>query len=471
MTPADRMPPLPASAPPTIAQAAGSATRFTDHAVPDPGVRALFTTSRRWQAWLDVEAALARAEAKLGMVPVDAAEAITQAARIELIDVAAVADGIARTSHPLVPLVAELARAAGESAGEFVHWGATTQNITQTGNNLLIREANALLEGLLDRCLRAAAELAEREAETPMAGRTHGQHAVPITFGFKAAAWLDELCRDRERLTRAGAAMGTAMVGGAVGSFASLGAEGPAVQKLLARDLGLTPMAVPSRAVLDGFADHLWALAMAATTSAKIARDVMSLMQTEIAEVAEPAGEGSVGSSTMPQKQNPKLTYDVIELCARIRGCVPIGLEARIHPSEADGSATALMDELVVDAIVWSGDLLVRLALILEGLSVDRARMRQNLALSAGLISAEALMLELARHIGRQSAHELVFELSRQALREQAPLRDVARRDPRVTRWLTVEEIDQTLAPMGHLGQSAAIARRAANAARTTPNP
>lgn len=446
---------------PTIADVAGHATRFTDHSVADPGIRTLLSADAQWQAWLDVEAALAQAQAEIGMIPAEAADAIALAARVELLDAAAVNRGIAATSHPLLPLIGELARNAGAAAGEYVHWGATTQNITQTGNNLLIRAAYEKVSELLADCLLAAGRLAKNEAESPMAGRTHGQHAVPITLGFKAAIWVEELVADSERIQVAAEGMRTAMMGGAVGSYASFGPDGPEVERRTAARLGLRPAAIPSRAMLEPFAEHVWALAMLAASGARIARDVMTMMQTETAEVSEPRGDGSVGSSTMPQKQNPKLTYDIVELCARIRALVPVTLEARIHSFEADGSSTALMDEAAFEALVLVGDLLIRLRQVLGGLVIDRDRMRSNLDLTQGLISAEAVMLRLAVAVGRQTAHDIVLELSAQAALEGRSLAEVLAEDARISGHIPADELASVIDPKRHLGLCSDIARAA----------
>ena len=207
--------------------------------VADPGIRALYRLENRWQAWLDVEVALARAQAELGIIPADAAEAIARAARLELLDRARIDEGFARTGHTIVPLVWELSRVVGEPHGGWVHWGATTQNITQTGDLLVLRQAHRIFLRLIGEALSAMADLAERGADMPMAGRTHGQHAVPATFGYKVAVWIDELLRHVERLRQAAPRLFVAMLGGGAGTFASLGKQGPPVQAGIGRQLGL----------------------------------------------------------------------------------------------------------------------------------------------------------------------------------------------------------------------------------------
>src|SRR5947209_19007760 len=191
--------------------------------VADPGIRALYKQENRWQAWLDVEVALARAQAELGIIPNEAAGAIARAARLDLLDRQRIDEGFARTGHTIVPLVWELARVVGEPHGGWVHWGATTQNITQTGDLLVARQAHRVFLRLIGEALTAAADLAERGAEMAIAGRTHGQHAVPATFGFKVAVWIDELSRHVERFRQAAPRLFVAMLGGAAGTFASLG--------------------------------------------------------------------------------------------------------------------------------------------------------------------------------------------------------------------------------------------------------
>src|SRR5436190_533036 len=269
--------------------------------VSDAGIRALYRLENRWQAWLNVEVALAKAQAELGIIPDEAAEAIAGAARIELLDRARIDEGFVRTGHTLVPLVWELSRVVGEPHGGWVHWGATTQNITQTGDLLVLRQAHRILLRLIGEALGAMADLAERGADMPIAGRTHGQHAVPATFGYKVAVWIDELLRHVERMRQAAPRLFVAMLGGGAGTFASLGKDGPAVQAGIGKHLRMGSMSVPSRALGDHLAENICLLGMLAATCGKIGREIYTLMKTEFGEVEEPVPPGTVGSSTMPQ--------------------------------------------------------------------------------------------------------------------------------------------------------------------------
>src|SRR5579864_1159455 len=245
--------------------------------VADPGIRALYRQENRWQAWLDVEAALAKAQAELGIIPKEAAAAIAAAAHYELLDRARIDEGFARTGHTIVPLVWELSRIVGEPHGGWVHWGATTQNITQTGDLLILREAHRIFLRLIGEALLAAADLAERGADMPIAGRTHGQHAVPATFGYKAAVWIDELCRHVERLEQAAPRIFVAMLGGGAGTYASLGADGPRVQQGIARQLGFGSMSVPARTIGDHLAENICLQGLLAATCGKIGREIYTL--------------------------------------------------------------------------------------------------------------------------------------------------------------------------------------------------
>lgn len=440
--------------------------RFTDARVPDAGLRQLFAIEHRWQRWLDVERALADAQAELGIVPRGSAAAIAAAADLARLDVDRVRRGIAETSHPLMALIQELSEAAGEPHGGWVHWGATTQNIMQTGDVLVLREAHHRLLDLLAGVLGVAADLAERGAEMVMAGRTHGQHAVPITFGFKVAVWIDEITRHVTRLRRAGDHAFVAMTGGAAGTFASLGSSGPAVEAGVARRLGLRPMDVPARSIADPFAEYVCALGLLACTSGKIAHEVALLMKTEVGEVREPQPPATVGSSTMPHKRNPQLSQDVLTVSAQIRAIVPLALEAMSQEHEGDGAGTAMMDDALARACILSGDALTRLAVILGGLELDPARMRVNLDITDGLIVSEAVMLTLGEAIGRQRAHAAVSDAARAAGRDGGRFLDALAADSRVSAHLDTAAITALLDPSRHTGQCIDMAHDGARRAR-----
>ena len=435
--------------------------------VADPGIRALYRLENRWQAWLDVEVALARAQAGLNIIPPAAADAIAAAARLEKMDRARIDEGFARTGHTIVPLVWELSRVVGDPHGGWVHWGATTQNITQTGDLLVLRQAHGVFLRQIGEILSAMASLAERGAEMPIAGRTHGQHAVPATFGYKVAVWIDELIRHTDRFRQAAPRLFVAMLGGGAGTYASLGKNGPPVQQAIGRLLGFGSMTVPSRAIGDHLAENIVLLGLLAATCGKIGREIYTLMKTEFGEVEEPVPPGTVGSSTMPQKRNPKLCQDIIAAAAEIRCMVPLALEAMMTEHEADRTTSLMMDTAESRSCIATGDMLSRLAEVVGDLRLDPVRMRANLDLGGGLIMAEAVMLELGAAIGRQHAHDAVYDAAQDAFVQGKSFGELLAADTRVTTHMTAEQITGLLDPTAYTGLCADMARAGAARART----
>jgi 3-carboxy-cis,cis-muconate cycloisomerase len=439
--------------------------RFTSARVPDAGIEALLRTEERWQSWLEIEAALALTQADFGIIPRDAAEAISSACQIANLDLSRIRDGIARTSHPLMPLILELSRIVGQPHGGWVHWGATTQNITQTGDVLVLRKVHRVILRLLSRIMTALADLAERSADMVMAGRTHGQHAVPITLGFKVASWIDEIGRHITRMRQVEPRMFVALIGGAAGTFASLGDRAPEVQASIAKRLGLYPMAVPARSMVDHFAEFACVLGLLGATCGKIGREIYTLMKTEYGELEEPVPSGTVGSSTMPQKRNPQLCQDILGISAEIRALVPLALEAVQSEHEAD-HCPGIVFEAISRASLLTGEVLERIYLIVAELRLNPERMRSNLDLSGGMISSEAIMLELGKTIGRQEAHEVVYEAAQAAAFHGKSFPELLKSDPRVNAHLSQSEIDSLLDPTTHTGFSSRIAREQAEVAK-----
>lgn len=434
--------------------------------LPDSGVAALFTTDARWQAWMDVEAALAEAQAAIGMIPKEAAPVIAANARLELFDRERLAEGFHRTGHTIVPLVWELSRLCGEPHGGYVHWGATTENIVRTGDTLQLRKAHRIFLRLNDEVLLAMADLAERSADMPMAGRTHGQHAVPVTMGLKVASWIDALLRFKERLQEVEKRVFIGMLGGAAGSLASFDGQGLKLQAKYSEILGLSPMLVPSRSLLDHQAEYVSILGLFGGSAGMIGREIYHLMRTEYGEAEEPVPPGTVGSSTMPQKRNPFLAQDIIAGAAQLRAAVPLAMEAVQTEHEADRTTSLMMRDAMQRACVTTGDLLVRLREVMRGLKLNPERMRANLDIGQGLIMAEALMLSLGAEIGRQEAHDVVYDAAQEAGQGHGDFATLLAADERVTKHLAPERIRAMLDPAAYTGESGAVARLAAARAR-----
>ena len=434
--------------------------------VPDPGVRALFTLDARWQAWLDVEAALAQAEAELGVIPEAAAAEITDKCRLELLDRERIEEGLRRTAHQLVPLIWELSRVCAGDAGNYVHWGATTQNIVQTGDLLQLRKAHNIFLGQIGAVLTNMADLAERTKDAALPGRTHGQHAVPATYGMKVGVWIDELCRHVERLHGVEPRIFAALLGGAAGTLASFGDKGFDIQDRMAKRLGMTSMAVPSRTTGDHEAEYVTLLALIAATCSKIANEIYTGMKQEFGEVEEPVPPGTVGSSTMPQKRNPILSQDVIAYAARVRGLVPLALEAMQTEHEANRTTSLMMRPAMEEACALTGDILARVVMLMAGLTVKPERMRRNLDLSDGMIMAEALMLSLGEHIGRQEAHDVIYDAAQASAIGKGSFRDILASDAALRQHLTAEQIEMLLDPAAYTGSCTRIATEQATRAR-----
>jgi len=410
------------------------------------------------QGWLDAERALALAEAEVGLIPEAAAGRIAEETDAAMYDLDELRAGIAASQHPLVPLLRALVARCGD-AGRYVHWGATTQDVMDTGAVLQIRAALGPIQRDLRRAAVAAADLARRHAATPMAGRTHGQHAVPITFGLKAASWTDELLRAEERLAGARAAVLTGQLAGAAGTLASLGPDGPAVRSAYCRLLGLAEPDVSWHATRDRIRDLLHALVGIGAAAERIAAEIVRLQATEVNEAREPHTDGFVGSSTMPQKRNPMVCEYVIAAARLLRGPASVVDAASAHAHERDMAAWATEWLAVPEALVLTAGVVDKLARVLEGLEVDAGRMLANLDLTGGAIMAEAVMMALAPSIGHEQAHAAVSAASRRAALSGSDLRGELLADPELAPSFRRGELDQLLDPAQYLGLAVEVAR------------
>jgi 3-carboxy-cis,cis-muconate cycloisomerase len=414
-------------------------------------VRAAFDSRALVQAWLDVESALAEAEAEVGVIPASAAKRIASEADASLYDLDALRAGVASSQHPLVPLVRALAERCGEYGGH-VHWGATTQDIMDTALVLQARAALLPIVRDLERSRAAAAGLARDFRDSPMAGRTHGQHAVPITFGLKSASWADELDRSLARLEAARQTALTAQLGGAAGTLASLGAEARAVRSGFARTLDLAEAEIPWHAARDRLRDLAHALDELSAAAERIASEIVRLQATEIAEVSERPSSRRVGSSTMPQKRNPMTSEYVVASARLLRASTSAVTGSPAHASERDMAAWGVEWLALPQALILAGGIAAKLAQLLEGLVADSPRMLENVGLTGGRIMAEAAMMALAPALGRERAHEVVGAAAERARANGHDLSSVLSEDPAVSAHLTAEEIRRLMEPSRYLG-------------------
>jgi 3-carboxy-cis,cis-muconate cycloisomerase len=428
-------------------------------------MRAVFDERAYFQCMLDVEAALARVQAKLGVIPADAADAITRAARVENLSAEELAASARNVGYPVVGLVAGLARAAG-TAGGWTHWGATTQDIMDTATVLQVRDGLSLIRADLHGTVTALALQAEKHRHTVMAGRTHLQQALPITFGLKCAVWAQPLIAHVHRLDALRPRVEQVSFAGAAGTLASLGDQGIAVMEGLAAELGLAAPAAPWHVCRDGLAETVGFLGLVCGSLAKLATDVILLAQTEVAEVAEPYVAGRGSSSTMPQKRNPIASEYILAAARTVHALVPVMLGAMAADHErATGPWQAEMLALP-QAFVLTHGALQHARAIAEGMVIDAARMRRNLDLTGGLIVAEAVMMGLAPHIGRGEAHHVVKHACDAALAEAIPLADALAREPAVANRLDRAAIERLTDPARYLGSADAFIDRVLHAER-----
>lgn len=413
------------------------------------------------QAMLDAEAALAAAEARVGVIPAEAATAIAAAARADRFDPAALGREGRAAGNPVVPLVRALTAAVPGDAAHYVHWGATSQDIIDTAAMLVARRALELVGEDMAAAAAACARLADRHRSTLMPGRTLLQHALPITFGLKAAGWLVGLVEARERLAGVRTSRLAAQLGGGSGTLAALGGDGVAVLRAFAEELELAEPPLPWHTMRVRVAELGGALAVAAGVLAKIALDVALLAQTEVGEVAEAPGDGRGRSSTMPHKRNP-VASTLARACAlRAHALTALLPLAMAQEHERAAGAWHAEWEAVRDALAATGGAAAWVRDAVEGLAVDAERMRANLDLTGGLELTERVMMALAPHMGRLEAHETVSAASARALSGGRPLRDELLADPVVREHLAEAEVDRVLDPAGYLGASEALVERA----------
>ena len=409
----------------------------------------------RLQGMLDFEAALARAEARAGVIPSSAASVISQKCKAELFHVEALAQAAKLAGNVAIPLIKELTHliaAADKDAARYVHWGATSQDAIDTGLLLQLRDALRFIAADLERLCAALAELATKHRSTIMVARTWMQQALPTTFGFAVAGWLDAVNRANLRLWEAEQHAMVLQFGGAVGTLAALGSKGQEVAGSLAAELGLALPNMPWHAQRDRIADLAAALGICAGTLGKIARDISLHAQTEVAEVFEPASQGRGGSSTMPHKRNPVTCAVVLAAALRVPSLVSTVLTAMPQDYERGLGGWHAEWETLPEIVSLTAGALHHLAEIAPQLEIDADRMRENLELTRGLIYAEAVSMALATKMGRSQAHDLVEAACRQSQREKCHLRDVLARDPQVSTRLSSKELEDLFDPRKYLG-------------------
>jgi len=422
-------------------------------------MRAVFDSRRLLQGWFDTWVALAQAEALAGIIPSDAAEQIARAAKRDDFDLDKIREGIASGRHVLYPAVNALADASGD-AGRYVHWGSTTEDIIDTGLILQLRDGLGIISEQVAALTSTLRDLAISHRDTPMAGRTHFQHALPITFGLKASMWVDQLVRDAERLSAAQARVLVGQLGGGVGTLAAFGPRGADVEREFCRLLGLKMPTAAWYAARDRFGELISTLGMLAATIERICLEVARLESNDIAETAEPFGATQVGSSTMPQKRNPVNSARAAAMCKMVRGLVPVMQGAMVISHERDISSTTAEWLLIPQCMIMLDGALEHASRALTGLVVDPERMLVNLGLTRGGIVAEAVMFALAEQVGRLRAHEITLEATRQMQAQDKSLLEVLQDNDEVRAMLSEQRLRELVDPSNYLGLAGEIVDR-----------
>lgn len=422
-------------------------------------MKKIFSDENRVQKWLDTEAALARAQAKLGMLKPEYAEEITKKAKAELLNLDAIGETY-KSTITIVPLLKEFKKVLDNNAGEFVHWGATSQDIMDNGLILQMREGHALLVKMLTKTYEECLKISLKYKDTVMAGRTHVIHALPITFGFKTAMWADEVKRSLIRLEELKPRLLKGQLSGAVGTLASQEGKGFAMQELMMKDLGLAVPVISWHPTRDHIAEYVSLLALISGTIGRIAHEILSLQRTEICEVEEPFFMGKIGSSTMPHKRNPQVCESIIALTKIVRAQAPLAVEIMQCENERDWGCEAVEWDIVPKTSICMAAALEKMNDVLENLIVYPENMKENLNKLKGAMLSEAVMLHLGEKLGRLTAHEIVYEVCMKAFSEGTMVIDALLERKEVADAFSREELAEILQPEKYTGLSSEFVER-----------
>jgi 3-carboxy-cis,cis-muconate cycloisomerase len=423
-------------------------------------MRQVWSDENRTQKYLDIEAALARVQGRLGLIPQAAAEEIVRHCRVEEIDLARLREQTERIGYPVLGVVSQLNALCRDGLGEYCHWGATTQDITDTALVLQIRDALALVDAELAVIAEALARLARAHRLTPMVGRSNLQQAIPVTFGYKMAGLLSAVLRHRERLAQLGPRVLVGEFAGAAGTLASLGKGALETQAGLCAELGLAQPLIAWHTIRDNIAEVAALLGLIGGTLGKLSMDVKLMMQTEVGEVFEPYHHGRGSSSTMPQKRNPISSCYIHGAISVLRQHAAALMDAMVADHERSTGPWQIEWIVLPEAFCLLAGALRHSRSVVEGLEVDAEAMRRNLELTQGLVMSEAVMMGLGAQLGRETAHDLVYDLCREALARRLPLIELLSAHPEIRRHADRAALERMLDPANYLGQSGAMVDR-----------
>lgn len=423
-------------------------------------MRQVWSDENRTAKYLAIEAALARVQGRLGIIPAEAADEIVRNCVLEKIDMEKLAAQTQRIGYPILGVVSQINALCRDKLGEFCHWGATTQDITDTATVLQIREGLDLVDTELTAISSLMASLAKRYRDTPMIGRSNLQQAVPITFGYKMAGLLSAVERHRTRLAELRPRILVGEFAGASGTLASIEVGGLETQAGLMQELGLGHPDIAWHTIRDNIAEVGCFLGLVTGTLGKLSTDVKLMMQTEVGEVYEPYAHGRGSSSTMPQKRNPISSCYIHACTSVVRQHVAALLDANVADHERSTGPWEIEWIVLPEAFCLAAGALAQARFVLEGLEVDEKRMRANLEMTNGLVVSEAVMMGLGPHLGREYAHDLVYDICRVAIQENRPLLDLLVENPEISRHMNRDELSKLCDPANYLGLSGEMVDR-----------
>ena len=426
----------------------------------DAKMRHVWSDENRTAKYLDIERALAKVQGELGLIPQEAADEIVKHCNIDQIDWIALKVKTEQIGYPIIAVINQINAQCKNNLGEYCHWGATTQDITDTAAVLQIREGLALVEEDLKDISASLAKLAREHRNTPIIGRSNLQQATPITFGYKMASILAGIERHRERLDQLKARVLVGEFGGASGTLSSLETGAMATQAGLMKELGLGQPLISWHTVRDNFAEVGAFLGLVGGSLGKIAMDVKLLMQTEVAEVFEPFAPGRGSSSTMPQKRNPISCLYIHANISVVRQLAASLMDAMVADHERSTGPWEIEWVAMPEIFCLMSGALKQTRFILSGLQVDAAQMRRNIDMTHGLVMSEAVMMGLGPYMGRAYAHDLVYDICRDALKQKRPLIDLLAEHPEINKHVTREQLSSFCDPLNNLGQAGVMVDR-----------
>ncbi|MBN6367031.1 MULTISPECIES: adenylosuccinate lyase family protein [Providencia] len=430
--------------------------------IDDRGIKDLLSDEAKYSTWLMFESMLAQAQAELGFIPQSAADEIKEKAVIENIDFEEMSRIYQKIGHGFVPFLKVLVNACSEESGKYIHYGITTQNIQQSSQLYMMKTVHHKFMLLLGEIIENLADLAERTKHMVMPGRTHGRHAIPITYGYKVSVWISDFIDCYQRMKECEKRVFTIMMGGAVGAFNSMPSVGMAVQKRVAELVGMEAMEVPSRNLSTHKLEYMANLALMANICHKIGEEVYSTTLEEIAEVSEGFTKGTVGSSTMPHKINPKLAKGIIANSQKLYSLPSVGMYSAVRPYEGDSSSYMLFDGLIEEALELTTEILLRTEELSRTIVPHEERMLHNVLRNKGLDNTEYVMMKMAEKLGKDKAHSLLYEEAIKTAADGEDFYTNLTKNSVISAAFSNEEIKAMLDPRSYIGLSVEIAEKEA---------